>query len=143
MPIAVVSSLDDPEIVREALCIGAAGFLPKSFNKQEFQCAVEAILCGGVHAPPCFKGLEDMDSVTERDQHLPGLKSLTRRQLTVLQKICEGKPNREIAADLGVRETSVKAHVSDILDKLNAYNRTQLVGIVRSLDFEEVASNDA
>ena len=143
VPIAVVSSLDDPEIVREALRIGASGFIPKSFKKQDFQHVINEILSGDVYAPPCLKQLEDDGSVTERDELLAGLKSLTRRQLTVLQKIREGKPNREIAADLGVRETTVKAHVSDILDKLNAFSRTQLVAIVKRLDFEKVASNSA
>jgi len=143
VPIAVVSSLDDPEIVREALRLGASGFIPKSFKKQDFQRVISEILSGEVYAPPCAKQLEDDGSANERDELLAGLKSLTRRQLTVLQKIREGKPNREIAADLGVRETTVKAHVSDILDKLNAFSRTQLVAIVKRLDFDKVASNGA
>ena len=142
-PIAVVSSLDDPEIVREALRIGASGFIPKSYKKQEFQKAIGTLLNGDIFAPPCLNGIEETPALCERDQLLAGLKSLTRRQLTVLQKIREGKPNREIAADLGVRETTVKAHVSDILDKLDAFSRTQLVAIVKRLDFEEVASNNA
>ena len=143
VPIAVVSSLDDPEIVREALRIGASGFIPKSYRKPEFQKAIASVLEGEAYAPPCLGGMEATDATCERDRLLAGLQSLTRRQLTVLQKIREGKPNREIAADLGVRETTVKAHVSDILDKLDAFSRTQLVAIVKRLDFEEVASHNA
>ena len=86
MPIAVVSSLDDPEIVREALRIGASGFIPKSFKKQDFQRVIGEILSGEVYEPPCAKGAENDGAVAERDELLAGLKSLTRRQLTVLQK---------------------------------------------------------
>ncbi len=141
VPIAVVSSLDDPEIVREALRFGAIGFIPKSFRKDDFKRIIAGILNGEIYVPPGQASATPCASQAKRDQLSKGLQSLTRRQLTVLQKIREGKPNREIAADLGVRETTVKAHVSDILQKLNAFSRTQLVAIAKSMEFDQIASD--
>jgi len=141
VPFAVVSSLDDPDIVREAIGFGAMGFIPKSFVKDDFKRIISGILAGDIYVPPGLIDAKPCEARTKREQICRGLQSLTRRQLTVLQKIREGKPNREIAADLGVRETTVKAHVSDILQKLNAFSRTQLVAISKSLEFDQIASD--
>ena len=143
VPIAVVSSLDDADIVREALRFGAVGFIPKSFVKDEFMRIIAQILDGEIYVPPGLMDAKPCAKQAKRDELSSSLQSLTRRQLAVLQKIREGKPNREIAHDLGVRETTVKAHVSDILQKLNAFSRTQLVAIAKSLEFDQIASDDA
>ncbi len=143
VPFAVVSSLDDPAIVREAIGFGAMGFIPKSFVKDDFKRIISEILSGEIYVPPGFLDAKPCEKRAKRDQLCRGLQSLTRRQLTVLQKIREGKPNREIADDLGVRETTVKAHVSDILQKLDAFSRTQLVAISKSLEFDQIGSNRA
>lgn len=143
VPFAVVSSLDDPAIVREAIGFGAMGFIPKSFVKDDFKRIISEILAGDIYVPPGLLDAKPCEKRAKRDQLCRGLQSLTRRQLTVLQKIREGKPNREIANDLGVRETTVKAHVSDILQKLDAFSRTQLVAIAKSLEFDQIVSDRA
>ena len=140
VPIAIVSSLDDPEIVRQAISFGAVGFIPKSYKKAAFTRIIGEIVAGDVYVPPSFG--EDTPCA-KRAQLAASLQSLTRRQLAVLQKIREGKSNREIATDLGIRETTIKAHVSDILHKLDAFSRTQLVAISKSMEFGRIASGRA
>jgi LuxR family maltose regulon positive regulatory protein len=63
-----------------------------------------------------------------RASAVPGLvEPLTRREVEVLQEMAEGKSNRRIADDLVVTLDTVKKHVSHVLDKLGAANRTEAV----------------
>ncbi len=66
-----------------------------------------------------------------RPERLP---KLTPQQLRVLQMLRQGLLNKQIAYELQVGETTVKAHVSEILRKLNVYSRTQAVIEVSKLD---------
>ena len=66
------------------------------------------------------------------------LKSLTQQQLRVLQFLCNGLLNKQIAHELDINETTVKAHISEILRKLCVGSRTQAVVEVSKLDFGAV-----
>jgi DNA-binding NarL/FixJ family response regulator len=66
------------------------------------------------------------------------LASLTPQQLRVLQMLRQGLLNKQIAYELQVGETTVKAHVSEILRKLNVYSRTQAVIEVGKLDSSDL-----
>jgi DNA-binding NarL/FixJ family response regulator len=68
----------------------------------------------------------------------PKLQSLTQQQLRVLQMLCQGLPNKQIAHELDVGEATVKAHISEILRKLHVSSRTQAVLEVSKLDFGAV-----
>lgn len=61
--------------------------------------------------------------------------SMTRRQLLVLERMAKGESNKQIAYALDIAETTVKAHVSAILRKLNATNRVQAILSVGDIDF--------
>jgi DNA-binding NarL/FixJ family response regulator len=65
------------------------------------------------------------------------LSSLTRRQLLVLERMSKGESNKQIAYHLNIAETTVKAHVSAILRKLNVHNRIQAVLSAGNIDFSE------
>ena len=67
--------------------------------------------------------------------------SLTRQQLRVLQMVRQGMLNKQIAHELGVGETTIKAHVSEIMRKLNVVSRTQAVIEVTRLDYDAILSN--
>jgi DNA-binding NarL/FixJ family response regulator len=71
------------------------------------------------------------------------LAELTPAQVRVLQLIRHGRLNKQIAHELGVSETTVKAHVSEILRKLNVVSRTQAVIETAQLDFEAILGSDA
>ena len=69
--------------------------------------------------------------------------SLTPQQQRVLQMLRLGKLNKQIAHDLDVGETTVKAHVSEILRKLQVASRTQAVIEMSKIDFDVVMSGTA
>lgn len=144
IPIMIVSGLDDPRIVQEAIRLGAAGFVPKSVDKSTLAKALSEVLSGSVFVP------DDLAQTLPGPCAAPGtsdiatrLAELTPAQMRVLQLIRHGRLNKQIAHELGVSETTVKAHVSEILRKLNVVSRTQAVIETAQLDFETILGSDS
>jgi DNA-binding CsgD family transcriptional regulator len=71
------------------------------------------------------------------------VKSLTVQQKRVLGLLAQGLPNKLIAYELGLCETTVKAHVSEILRKLCVYNRTRAIVLLSDIDLESICSSCA
>ena len=61
--------------------------------------------------------------------HSPSYETLTERELEVLDLLAQGMPNKEIAAHLTISERTAKFHVSSIMGKLGATNRTEAVSL--------------
>lgn len=128
VPILVVSAIEEPQVMRQAMELGAAGFLPKSSPFSAITEAVRAVLAGELWFPEiCASHAEPEDSLPAR------ISQLTPQQLCVLSLVCQGKHNKEIAADLDVTEATVKAHVTQILQKLGVRSRTQAALLARHL----------
>ncbi|OIQ93712.1 transcriptional regulatory protein DegU [mine drainage metagenome] len=120
-PIVVVSAQEDAATMREAITLGAAGFMPKSLSKAEMVAAVAQVLEGALYLP-------DSGAAPESDAGLAeGIAQLTQQQRVVLQLLVNGQSNKRIAYELGIVESTVKAHVSAILRKLKVHSRTQAV----------------
>jgi DNA-binding NarL/FixJ family response regulator len=138
-PIVVVSALEDPRIIHEAMSCGAAGYISKSVKRSELSEAIQDAMSGLATVP---KGYEppQPESAVGGDDIGARISSLTAQQLRVLQMIRQGMLNKQIAHELGVGETTVKAHVSEILRKLNVVSRTQAVIEVARLDFDAILS---
>ncbi len=125
LPIIVVSAREEPSVVRRALEHGAAGFIPKSSNTATIGIAIAAVLDGGHWAPPQsgdVRGVAPEEAaIAER------IRDLTPQQFRVLGMLGSGLLNKQIAHAMGVSEATVKAHMTAILRKLGANNRTQAV----------------
>ena len=125
LPVVVVSALDDPATVRQALAFGAQGFLSKSADADSICASVRAVLRGDVVTPAGYRceGTEVPDhaalDVAER------LAQLTPQQFRVFSRLCSGRLNKQIAYELQITEATVKAHMTAIMRKLGAANRTQ------------------
>jgi len=135
LPIVVVSGFEEPELVSVAISLGVAGYLPKSASRGELAQALREVLGGGVH----FREVQakpETCNVTPAQEVLSRLRNLTPQQLAVMQLIREGLQNKQIAHRLGLAETTVKAHVSEILRKLNVFTRTTAVIEVSKVDFD-------
>ena len=136
LPVVICSALEDPRIIHEALSYGASGFISKSVRRAELAAAIEEVMSGNVYLPASYK-----PPAAEQASDLPQrLASLTPQQLRVLKMLRQGMLNKQIAYELSVGETTVKAHVSEILRKLNVASRTQAVIEVSKIDFESILS---
>jgi len=135
LPILIVSGLDDIQIIKEAIGFGAAGYVPKSVDKELLGIAIETVLEGNVYLPPYFSEhqLSDKDNLAEGSL-TEKIQSLTPQQLRVLRMLREGLLNKQIASELEVGNSTIKKHVSEILRKLNVNSRTQAVIEVSKLD---------
>ena len=141
-PIVMLSSEDDPGIIRQAIEKGAAGFIPKSSSPEVLIAALRLILAGGTYLPPNVLNL-DVGSI-----HHPGpghvcleagnpnlgpINHLSERQREVLLGAVQGKPNKVIARQLSLSEGTVKAHLSSAYRALGVSNRTEAVFVAAEL----------
>ena len=124
IPTVIVSANDDVGTIRRALDLGASGFFPKRYGIETLRDAIMKVMDGGVWIPP-DTDLSIVDPDMMRLGH--GILALTPRQVRVLMMLSEGLPTRQMASELGVTEETIKAHVSDILQKLDVESRTQAV----------------
>jgi DNA-binding NarL/FixJ family response regulator len=143
LPIVVVSALEDPRIIHEVMTCGAAGFISKSTRGSELSLAIQSVMDGVAVVP---KGYEppDPDAPASSISDLTArIATLTPQQVRVLQMLRQGLLNKQIAYDLGVGETTVKAHVSEILRKLRVSSRTQAVIEASKIDFDSIIGHAA
>ena len=131
-PVIIVSSVTDNKIIASAIKAGASGFVPKHSHRSVFKEALDAIRDGQLFKPAGFVEAE-IDETT--GDALSRLATLTNQQARILQLICEGKLNKQIAYDLSIAETTVKAHVTAIMRKLGVQSRTQAVLVARDANF--------
>lgn len=143
LPVMVVSGHEDARVVAEVLSHGAAGFVPKSSRRAELVSAIQAVLEGGVYVPPHYDSAPVSTEQADRRETLARLATLTPKQMRVLYMLRGGLLNKQIAHELQVGETTVKAHVSEILRKLNVYSRTQAVIEMSRLDAADLLRLDA
>lgn len=126
VPIIVLSSSEDPDDVRQSLAAGALGFLPKSANAQTMLSALRLVLAGEIYVPPLM--LQATASKIGGDAH-----GLTERQIAVLQQLCRGDSNKDIAATLNISEKTAKVHITAIFKALGVVNRLQAAAAARRL----------
>jgi DNA-binding NarL/FixJ family response regulator len=136
-PIIVVSSMADNRIISSVIHAGAAGFIPKHSQRNVFHDAIAALQEGHTFIPSGYVLLEEAEAA-DKDDAVKRLASLTNQQARILQMICLGKLNKQIAYDLSIAETTVKAHVTAIMRKLGVQSRTQAVLIAKQTSFANV-----
>ena len=119
--VLVLTSFTDDAQIFAAMEAGAAGYLLKDVEPDALVAAVREVAAGNpVLHPRVATRLMRRGIAVE-----PGLAELTARERDVLRLIVEGLANKEIARRLGIGEKTVKTHVSRVLDKLGAADRTQ------------------
>ena len=136
VPVLVVSSMSGEQLVSAVLAAGACGFVPKHSGRESFRTAFDALRHGGVYVPdgydPSQAGSSPASNVVGR------LAQLTRQQARILDLICHGMLNKQIAHELSIAETTVKAHVTAIMRKLGVQSRTQAVLVAQQARFSAI-----
>lgn len=126
--VAVLTTFDVDEYVYAALQHGAAGFLLKDTSPRELTDAVRVLARGEAMLSPRIttKLLAVFATGAVAPQARSRMAELTAREREVAVEVAQGHSNTEIATDLFVSQSTVKAHLGRIMTKLGAVNRTQV-----------------
>jgi DNA-binding NarL/FixJ family response regulator len=119
-PIVVISSLEDPSVVRRALACGAAGYVAKSAPKETMIEALQIVLDGGIYIPVDAVARPATDAAAAEEP-------LTPRQIAVLALLAQGRSNKQIAREMDISDVTVKAHMTAILRKLGVTTRAEAI----------------
>lgn len=130
-PVVMLSAYEDQNDIVSALEAGARGYILKSSSEETLRNALALVLAGETYLPAnvFFDRARRWTGDRRSEAPVPPpdspLAALTSRQRDVLVHLIDGKSNKEIARQLGLLESTVKAHVKAILDKLGVDNRTK------------------
>lgn len=134
--IIVFTAFDDDERIIHAIQAGANGYLLKDAPREEIFKAIHVAMSGGSLLQPVVasKLLHHVGQQQQRNIPIRGsmpmqVEELTERELEVLRLLAQGMPNKEIATHLIISERTAKFHVSSIMGKLGATNRTEAVSL--------------
>lgn len=131
-PLVLLADRDDPSDVTEALRLGIRGYVPTSSDRQEVWEILRFVRAGGTYVPASAlvdAGTHDAASVSRpcsKAEKPRALRDLTPREMDVIERLRQGKPNKIIAHELQISESTVKVFVHRILTKLGAINRTEV-----------------
>lgn len=145
VPVVILSAVTQSEDILETMKRGARGYVLKSASDRVLKHGLSLVMSGETYFPSHI--------LAERGEQLRALArgpcapegatnpldSLTERQHDVLALLMDGQSNKEIARNLGLMESTIKASVKVILKKLDAVNRTQAAMIAAAMGLEQGA----
>jgi len=139
MKVAMLTASEDINDVRKCMDYGASAFITKTSGKGNLVNALRQVIAGGVYISPELieKINQSKTDGTNNVDDEKNIESLTNRQREVLELVCKGSSNKEIANLLGLSDNTVKIHVTAILKTLNVSNRTQAVLIANRIGLFE------
>jgi DNA-binding NarL/FixJ family response regulator len=118
--IIMLTTSDGDGEIRRAMRAGASGYILKSMHMDELLSVIRSVHAGRRHISP--------EVAARLAEHL-GDDDLTARELDVLRLIRDGRRNKQIADQLAISENTVNFHVKNLVDKLQANDRTHAVTI--------------
>lgn len=123
----VIGPEHDDEMVLKAVVAGARAYLDSSASLRTVRMAIDVVVSDSIWAPRRLlsKLIDRLLDVPESHVSRPGL-LLTARERQVLELIILGRPNRDIARQLGVAERTIKAHITRLMRKTGVDNRIEL-----------------
>lgn len=118
--VIMLTTSDGDADIQRAMRAGASAYMLKSMPKNELLAVIRSVYAGRRHVPP--------EVAARLAEHL-GDDELTTRELQVLRLIRDGYRNKQIAGELSISETTVNFHIKNLVDKLQANDRTHAVTI--------------
>jgi DNA-binding NarL/FixJ family response regulator len=118
--IIMLTTSDGDGDIQRAMRAGASGYILKTMHMDELLSVIRAVHAGRRHIPP--------EVAARLAEHL-GDDNLTARELDVLRLIRDGNRNKQIAGQLAISENTVNFHIKNLVDKLQANDRTHAVTI--------------
>lgn len=121
-PVLLLTTFDDPGLLQAARAVGAQGYLLKDAAPEELHSAIESLAAGQTRLAPISL------HAARAGSHQPARAAqLTERELSILRLVAGGYSNKEIGKALSISDGTVKNHLTDILAKLEARDRTHAV----------------
>jgi DNA-binding NarL/FixJ family response regulator len=136
--VIVFTAFDTDDRIVGAVRAGAAGYLLKGAPRDELFRAIRLVSEGGSLLQPVIAS-KLMRHVSQQATAPALPEPLTEREMEVLKCLAQGRSNKEIAAQLAISERTVKFHMSSILGKLNATNRTEALTLAARHGLIELA----
>jgi FixJ family two-component response regulator len=124
VPVLMLTSFGDVPSASRAFKAGVVDFLEKPFNNQEVLDRVQQCL-------EIDRQRQDIEA--HRAQVRARLKSLTPREAEVMNLVAAGRPNKQIAYEMGIALKTVEIHRAHVMEKLNANNAVELVTLLNSI----------
>jgi two-component system, NarL family, response regulator len=135
LPILILTSRDDPELVTRFVQAGVQGYCLKGIAAEKLVLAVRSISSGAswwdANATRTIRQTVTASIFPNSESSAPAPNPLTQREQEVLTLIAHGKTNPEIAQILYISAGTVRVHVHSILHKLEVENRTQAVNVAQ------------
>lgn len=122
-PVVLLTTFDDPGLMQGAISAGAQGYLLKDAEPDALATAIRAVAAGRSLVSP--QSLDAARRATAQDDAKPV--RLTERELAVLRLVAGGYSNKEIGRALNISDGTVKNHLTEILARLDARDRTHAV----------------
>lgn len=137
LPLVIVSGNETPKTIHHCIAYGASGFIPKSLSLPEMAAALKAVEAGEIWIPAFAQN--NHHEVDLGQQELARiLGSLTPQQYRVLSYMSQGLLNKQIAYEMDLSISSIKAYMTAILKKFGMFRRTQIVAAMKQLDLDEL-----
>ena len=137
-PIVVISSYDDDSVVSRVLRSGAVGFISKKSGGSDLEAALRQVWNGETCVPPGYRAVAESADEEAPEASVERMRSLTPQQLRILMLVSDGRLNKQIAGDLSIAETTVKAHLTVIMRKLKVQSRTQAALIAQRAQLSSI-----
>lgn len=125
MKILMLTTFNDDEYALEALRLGANGYMLKDADAETLIRSIKSCLSGGLQIQGEVAA-KVVPRLIHKDEKPKNNFDLTPREIDILKLVGEGKNNKEISEELALSVGTVKNHISQLLDKLNLRDRTQL-----------------
>lgn len=127
--VVILASVDDPEVMADALAAGACGYVPKTRAVDELMDAVRRAAAGELvmRERDLAPVLEQLRSARPRSPAELALGRLTRRETQILRALAAGEGTTQVAAVLGISALTVQSHVKNILAKLGVHSKIEAV----------------
>lgn len=137
VPVVILTTFNEFQLIREGIQLGAKGYLLKDTDREGLFRTVDAALRGETLFQPevtkmLFEGMQTETDVPDTESVMEHI-GITERELMIIHAIAKGSASKEIAADMGISERTVKAHLTSIYQKLNVESRAEAVSTAMSM----------
>ncbi|WLF31053.1 response regulator [Bacillus altitudinis] len=129
VPVLILTTYNEEKLMIEGLQLGAKGYLLKDASRENLFYTIEAAIRGDIllQANVAAKVFESTEHQVTSTHLKKEINMLTEKEMLVLQAVARGYRSKEIAFDMGISERTVKAHLTNIYQKLEVTSRAEAI----------------